>query len=351
MGAALKKALHYGALALGALYPLALLIVTLSIALVGERWWATAGVMYLPRVAFAAPLPVVVLLLAWHRLHRLLLLQVGSLLLVLFPLMGFVLPTPHARASTAGGIRVLSYNVNSGGNDEPGIVAEVARFSPDVVLFQEAGNEAEALAHLLGALYPVTAFSNQFVVASRYPIASTLTPDKVPLEGKMRSPRFIVYSLDTPLGRIAFYDVHPISPREGLAAIRGRGLPRELLSGRLLRGAHVSLLESLDRLRELQVQSIAEHAGREAVPVVIAGDTNLTGLSPVLRRYLGGYEDGFAAAGWGFGYTFPTYKRAAWMRIDRVLVSHALRVVGFQVGTSRVSDHRCVVADLRRAED
>jgi endonuclease/exonuclease/phosphatase (EEP) superfamily protein YafD len=83
--------------------------------------------------------------------------------------------------------------------------------------------------------------------------------------------------------------------------------------------------------------------------VVIAGDTNLPGLSHVLHRYLSRYQDGFAKAGWGFGYTFPTRPRGPWMRIDRIVASDELRFVRFRVGRSLASDHECVVADLQRA--
>jgi endonuclease/exonuclease/phosphatase family metal-dependent hydrolase len=36
------------------------------------------------------------------------------------------------------------------------------------------------------------------------------------------------------------------------------------------------------------------------------------------------------------------------MRIDRILAGHGLHFAGFHVGTARVSDHLCVVADLVR---
>jgi len=51
------------------------------------------------------------------------------------------------------------------------------------------------------------------------------------VDGKMRTARFMKYVIDTPLGRISFYNVHPNSPREGLASVRGRGVIREIVSG------------------------------------------------------------------------------------------------------------------------
>jgi endonuclease/exonuclease/phosphatase (EEP) superfamily protein YafD len=81
---------------------------------------------------------------------------------------------------------------------------------------------------------------------------------------------------------------------------------------------------------------------------VLAGDTNLPSLSETLGRYLSSYADGFKEAGWGLGYTFPANRRRAWMRLDRVLASAPLRFVRFETGTSSISDHRCVVAELQR---
>jgi endonuclease/exonuclease/phosphatase family metal-dependent hydrolase len=156
--------------------------------------------------------------------------------------------------------------------------------------------------------------------------------------------------------------VHPISPRDGLNTLRGEGLRRELTSGRLFTGARREVLVNNTGLRALQIADVAEVAGKETRPVVIAGDTNLPVLSPVFARNLGGYQDGFVKAGGGFGYTFPASH--PWMRIDRILASDALHFTSFEVGCSdrdtsadgssgssgsTVSDHDCVVAELQGA--
>jgi endonuclease/exonuclease/phosphatase family metal-dependent hydrolase len=98
-------------------------------------------------------------------------------------------------------------------------------------------------------------------------------------------------------------------------------------------------------LRMSQVRTFARMAARETLPVIIAGDTNLPNLSPSLD-YVRDFQDGFADAGRGLGYTFPA--RSPWMRIDRIMASRQLRFLSFDVGSSRASDHLCVVADLGR---
>jgi endonuclease/exonuclease/phosphatase (EEP) superfamily protein YafD len=331
-------------------YPVVLLVIVLLLRFVGEGWWVTDLGLYLPRWAFAAPLPITVAALLAYKEKRLLVTQAVAALIVVFPLMGFVLPWPAGRDESEPVVRVLSYNVNSGYGGVDKIIAEIDGFSPDIVLLQEIFTNHDTVKELMQARYPAVQLSTQFLVASRFPILSTVDPERLPHEGRLRSPRFIQYLIDTPLGHVAFYSVHPISPRTGIYVLRGKqGLKRELLSGRFFVGENAAVLESDSALRAEQVEAFSHFAGQEHDPVVIAGDTNLPALSNVFARYLSQYQDGFRRASWGFGYTFPADK-APWMRIDRIMATDELRFVGFEVGKARVSDHLCVVADLQRAK-
>jgi endonuclease/exonuclease/phosphatase family metal-dependent hydrolase len=263
-------------------------------------------------------------------------------------MMGFGLPWPHGADRDAPRLRVLSYNVNSGYGGVEAIAQEIDRYSPDVVLLQEVGR-GEPIEEALRARYPTVEQSTQFIVASRYPVLSAIDPPKLPYYGQQRSPRYIQRVVDTPLGPIAIYSIHPVSPREDFAALRGRGLRREILTGRLFSGNAAPLIGNNAGLRKLQVKTLSELAAAEKGPVIIAGDTNLPDLSNVLARYLSDYQDGFLKAGWGLGYTYPNDRRP-WMRIDRILANEQLRFVSFDVGTSSASDHLCVVADVQRAK-
>jgi endonuclease/exonuclease/phosphatase (EEP) superfamily protein YafD len=327
--------------ALGVAYPVLLLAVVALFRWVGESWWFTAAALYLPRLLFAAPLPFLAVALHRLRMRRLLQAQAASVFLIVFPLMGFVVPWPTSADPRAPTMRVLSFNVNNGSGGLDSVIAEIDEHSPDVVLLQEAG-DAETLARLLRPRYATVHFWDQFVVATKYELTSTVTPDKVTYDGKAHRARFLKDVVETPLGRVVVYDVHPTSPREGLNMMHG--------VRSMLRGASATVVRANVGLRTLQVKTFAEAAAAETDPVVIAGDTNLPGLSPVFGHYLSGYDDGFTRANWGFGYTFPTNKWRPWMRIDRILASSALRFTRFEVGQSTVSDHRCVVADLQRAD-
>jgi vancomycin resistance protein VanJ len=335
--------------ALAVVYPVSLLATAAALRWVGEGFWLTTVGLYLPRVGFAAPLPLIAGALLAFRMRRLLWTQAASVVLIVFPLMGFVFPWRPSADPNAPTLRLLSFNVDSGHGGAEAVVDQIDKYSPDIVVLQELGGN-ESFARLLGSRYPTVRVSGQFVLATRYTVTATVEPDPLPYYGRLRSPRFIEYALDTPLGPIALFNVHPISPREGLYALRGEhGLRQEIGSGRLFASSAAPVIEINVGLRNLQVQALSKAASRETGAVIIAGDTNLPGLSRILGRYLSGYEDAFVQAGWGFGYTFPTNKWRPWMRIDRILANDRLRFVRFEVPHTVVSDHRCVVGDLQGA--
>ena len=159
---------------------------------------------------------------------------------------------------------------------------------------------------------------------------------------------YVHYSLETRVGIVDVFNVHPTSPRAGLEEIRGHGLRDEVLSGRLFEGRASGPVEWNAFRRRRQVAGIAQRAGRSQNAVIVAGDTNLPGLSWILGEYLGRYGDAFSEAGFGFGYTFPA--RRPWMRIDRILFSDALRAIECRTGPATPSDHRSVFATLARVE-
>jgi vancomycin resistance protein VanJ len=327
------------------LYPLALAATTAALRYIGERWWVTTVALYLPRLAFAAPLPFLVAALVACSATRWLWLESISAILLLFPLMGLVVPAPRAFDSGAPKLRILSYNVNStfGGADR--LAQEVERFSPDLVLMQEIGVPDE-LKRVFGASYATVDSSGQFFVASRLPIVSKVDPERLTFgQGGAASAGYRAYVVESPFGRVRVFNVHPISPREDFHALRGRGLRREILSGRFFSGTAAPAVLANAKVREAQVEAFARATAESAEPVVIGGDTNLPGLSLIFSRYLSGFRDGFVEAGSGFGYTYPNDRRP-WMRIDRILTTSDLRVTRFQIGASGASDHLCVVADV-----
>ncbi|HXX68750.1 MAG TPA: endonuclease/exonuclease/phosphatase family protein [Polyangiaceae bacterium] len=329
-------------------YPVVLSAIALALHLVGERWWLTGASLYLPRILFAAPLPVIVVATLACRMRRLAAAQLLSAALILFPLMGLVLPAPRFTRRSGPTIRVLSLNADSARAGVETLVAAIDGYSPDLVLLQEVyGNVTSRLASALRARYPNVDTTDQFVVASRLPLSSVVTPDRFLYDSRPHSARYMRYVATTPFGPVVIYNVHPISPRQGFYSLRGAGLRREIASGRLFEGAAAPVVQANSGLRAAELEALSQDVRQQQGPVLVAGDTNLPGLSPLLRWLTDGYQDGFEKAGWGFGYTFPSGR--PWMRIDRMFASSQLTFDRFEVGCAGASDHLCVVADLRRS--
>ena len=326
------------------LYPPLLAALWLTFYWVGESWWVTAAGLYVPRLPFAIPLPFLVVALWVGGARRWLWAQVLSACVALMALMGLVVWSPVGSRTGAQTLRVLSFNVNSERGGQPALGHAIFASSPDVVLLQEAAGSA-AFLDALRLRYPYVQRSTQFIIASRFPITAATEPERVLFNGQRHLPRFVRYVLDTPIGSLAIYNIHPISPRGVLHVQHLRAALHQLRTGQLFAGDPEADVTSNFELRARQVETIARDAARETLPVLIAGDTNLPGLSTVFRENLGSYADAFKVASWGFGYTFPA--KHPFLRLDRILASDKLRFVSFHAGCHGVSDHLCVVADFQ----
>ena len=326
-------------------YPVFLVATWVVFRELGERWWVSAVGLFLPRLAFVLPILVLAPALFWLHARRWLWTQALALLLVLVPIMGFTFPA-LSHAVTGPSVRVMGFNVNSEASGAEAVASEIARHSPDIVVLQETAPWT-GIAAAMRKRFATVSESTQFMLATRFKLVSATDPPRLSYYGEARSPRFMKYVVDTPLGALTLFSVHPLSPRESFWHLRGQGLKSELRSGRLFAGAAAKDIEINAGLRMLQVRTFAAAAAKESGPTVILGDTNQPDLTATYEDELGHYGDAFHQGGWGFGYTYPS--RHPWMRIDRVLLGQGLRATSFEVACNGVSDHRCVVTDLARA--
>jgi endonuclease/exonuclease/phosphatase (EEP) superfamily protein YafD len=260
--------------------------------------------------------------------------------------MGLHLSLGRGGTEGAPRFRILTFNVDSARAGLEKVLGRVRAADPDLIVIQESGT-GDLAAWRAGLPGYAVDKNGQFVLASRFPIEERFDPPMVDHEGRQRTPRFERYRVATPGGPIQLYSVHPISPRESLDDLRGEGLRREIVSGRILRPA-TDEVTSTAALRKAQLQAVVEDAARSRYPVIIAGDTNLPGLSRSLAGVLADYRDAFSDVGAGFGYSFPNRRGGPWMRIDRIFAGPGFRFLDCRViaGPFPVSDHRPVVADV-----
>jgi endonuclease/exonuclease/phosphatase (EEP) superfamily protein YafD len=325
-------------------YPASLLFIIATLRLAAPELWQAELALYLPRIVFAAPLPVLTIVLLVLRMWRTLVSQIVAAALVLFPLMGLELPplwlSPNPQLSP---FRVLSYNANFALNGQDAVIREIAAIDPDIALAQQLFF-ADEMTKVFRERYMDVRADGEFFIASRFPVRSAQFPEQLSYQGRRRSPRFIRYELETSFGPLVIYNVHPASPRAQIAAARSGGFRQALQSGALFSLAPRPDIDADSGLRALQVLTMTRMADRETLPVIIAGDTNLPALSSSLARFAK-YQDGFERAGSGFGYTFPSNR--PWMRIDRIFATGQFQFSSFGVGCGLISDHLCVYAELQ----
>jgi len=322
-------------------YALALVLVALGMRFVGERWFLTTLCLYLPRLGWILPWPLVVLLLFVVGQRRLgIAFTIVVPLFVVFVLMGYRVGAVHHAPQT---LRLMTWNTFFGRNGNDDIYEDVLLEQPDVFVSQATGQRTRDTFRLRPAGYQLSN-DGEFLIASKLPIIDKEVP---PMIDHDHPSAWVRYTLQSKDGPIDVFVMHPRSPRDGVEEARGSGFRSRLHDLGLL-GESIDHVAKNTTLRRRQVESLCEGVRRAKNPVLIAGDTNLPTLSWLYHRTLGALDvkEAFDEAGAGFGYTFPA--KVPWMRIDRVLASAPFQVLRVRDGGKLESDHRYVVVDLAR---
>ncbi|HXT58261.1 MAG TPA: endonuclease/exonuclease/phosphatase family protein [Pirellulales bacterium] len=325
------------------LYVAAVLICWLALRLGGDRWWWATAMLYAPRWGWALPLAILGPAAAFVRRARL---PVALAALVAAgPLMGFCFGWPSGERTRQSrgandvrgeAIRVLTCNIGQLTYDPLELAMLVVETEPDVITIQERMT-VEELAAVVGPDWHVVGAPG-ITVASRFPIAEKLVFGES--EASAWRTVAVDYRLATPGGPIDFVALHLLTPRKGIEAVKDdhwRGIDR--------------MRANLER-RSKESAAASRWVASLPGPAIVAGDMNLPPESELFKRDWSSFADAFAAAGCGYGYTFG-YTTSGWLygiRIDHILAGAGWQVERCWVGRHIGSDHRPVVADLRRSD-
>ena len=314
-----------------------------------DSWWFGDVNLFLPQVIWLVPgicLVCLSLAVARHWLWVPLL----CIVWVLGPIMDF-----HWRfdvsPGAAGGrrqFRVMTCNVKYGKRNISALVDDITRNAPDVIILQDVDDEL--LNKTFGKMFAKWNISSRndkkYIVASKYPLGQA-TVSLIPYRDEPHSClrcQVLIGSVT-----VTVYDVHFVSPREGLYEFTSsRRQP-----GTLPKAIHNLKANQEDRLS--QARALSELLRREVGPVIVAGDLNSSDASLVCKTLQDGWlHDSFAEGGRGYGYTYGHYLlrnkhpwfNHSWMRIDHVMISPHLESLHCWTGNGEASDHRPVFADL-----
>jgi len=299
-----------------------------------DRWWPATVLAFGPRWLLALPAAVLVPAALLGR-RRWVVVPLAAAVVVAWPVMGFNVPWPRLvgpgdpQTGTPAGtpFRVLTLNMHYSEVAPAALDRLIAAEHPDAVAIQEwYGSSQSALRSAPGWSVHAT---HWLFLASRHPIRGV---EVLGRDSKGKQALAARYDLDTPAGPVHLFSLHTASTREGVQ--------------RALRDVRETddELQANSALRREQSAYVAGRAAECRGPVLVVGDFNTPPESVIFPEVWAGYTDAFAAAGWGWGYTF--FGAHTGVRIDHVLAGPGWRCGGCRVGPNVGSPHRPVIADL-----
>ncbi|MGE4423944.1 MAG: endonuclease/exonuclease/phosphatase family protein [Pseudodesulfovibrio sp.] len=317
------------------LYLACLVAATLLMYALGDRWWPATLLLFGPRWILGLPLLPLLPLALFRR--RFLLLPLGlSLVIFLWPLLGWNVVLGSPRAASGASVRVLSCNTKDGHIDRDALAELITSLSVDVVALQELPKW-----FALPILPGWHAYRQHGVaIYSRYPLEPgkrVWTAHPPHLRKRLSALSAVI---DAPQGRFAFVAVHLPSARYGLQNVVSRDMGVDPAKAGVLTD-ETSGREAASR----QVLSLVEST---PLPTIVAGDFNMPRQSRIFRDVWGTLDDAFAQTATGYGWTFHDEFRGlpVPLSIDHVMTRNGATPQNFMVGPDIYSDHRPIIADV-----
>jgi endonuclease/exonuclease/phosphatase (EEP) superfamily protein YafD len=268
-------------------------------------------------------------------------LYLGCVVLVLFVYMD----PQFAGGSTPTGRTITLLTNNRGQDNKQSPSDYVAAKNPDLVVYQEAGKEAQ-----YAKAYPdhYVRGVNEFTLISRFPIRQI---ELLPLRGLNNRPIVMRAVVDWEGTDLVIYNLHLSSPRDELQPMAAGGLLAAFFGGRggygeSLRNKSAAFWEHQRAL----ATEIADRAKAETAPTLIAGDFNVPNHGMIYGRFRKDFAEAFEEAGGGYGLNFPGFTRnpltgfGPWLRLDNIFCNAQLRPVECEAEPHRRSQHRSMVA-------
>ena len=318
--------------------------VWLLVRTLGESWYLTTALLYLPRWPWLLPSIPLALAAAWVW-RRGLWLTLPAIAIVAGPLCGLRLGWGGWTASAPPQLSLVTVNIQNGQPNLRATLGEIERRGVELICCQEVDSEQLELIETANEIGLIDQhYDSYFWTASSQPLT------KVEVLESQASFRDIaaVYRIEDAQanGRpVHLVNVHLSTARFGLKNLR----PRTPLTG-----IGLDELAAAQAIRMTEVAELAALLDRLADEgeVIACGDFNMptdsTAFAPLLARC----RSAFDSAGVGYGYTVPNdaghgWPRGfCWLRVDQVLVTGGLTALSASEGDAAGSDHRAMFATI-----
>lgn len=310
----------------------------------GEQQWLSSLILYLPMQALLLPallLAPLCLLLGrprWAALHGV------AIIAVAFGYGNFrwIAPRPAGPESLC----VITHNMGQGNPQQ--FIDFVRTQNPDVVLLQDSRRGGQDIARLYPGSFKVA--RGEFSCVSRHPILRSRVLSSPNWGGR---PVMVRYEVGLPGGVVVLYNVHLPTPRHELNRFRQRRILRDLV-GDAKTPAGLHRYHEWLAARVALARAVAEVFRTEPEPFIAAGDFNMPDHGQIYHLISANLADAHLKAGRGWGLTFPgsTHNALAffgpWLRLDYVFASRGWEPLACAPEPGGRSQHKAVVARLRR---
>jgi endonuclease/exonuclease/phosphatase (EEP) superfamily protein YafD len=321
-------------------YVAVLVVTLLALDWWGERNWLLSIFLYAPAQLLLAPLLVLSPLCAIFR-PRMLLWHAAAAAVLLFGYMTFRWSTfPQPSAST-----VTAVTFNFGDSNRSQFHQFLEKERPDIIVLQDARGQGASLAQRIPGMQ--VSELGRMVLLSRFPIQKGAL-----IEGAKVGDVPIAARWEVLIGErvVAIYSVHLPTPRRELSRFLGK---RRFLDGLIGHGdrqvAFGEYREWINARIEL-ARKLARVFAEEQRPMIVGGDFNTPDHGYIYHLFARQMTDAFAAAGRGWGLTFPGSTRnpvsfhGPWLRIDYFFAGRGWKVSECRPEPGFRSQHKAVLA-------
>jgi vancomycin resistance protein VanJ len=261
--------------------------------------------------------------------------SIACILLLSWLHLKYFSPQTTSIASSQPGLKILSHNVGWYATQSPTLVKLIEREQPDIIFLQEIVRKHTLKAfRMLKAEYPYQIGTPPVGILSKYPILSS---EILHLANHRETQQRAIMKFQE--REIVIYNMQATGPWFRVY--------------KLLKFIKIPVYK-YDK-REPEIQDLVERIQRETLPVIVAGDFNMTDETQDYYRVQQVLQDAFLKAGWGFGFTWPNgfYSRRVNIklsypvcRIDYIWHSKDWGAKSSSVLEPTESDHLPVAAEL-----
>ena len=264
---------------------------------------------------------------------------IACILLISWLYIKYFSPAPINITNSQPSLKILSHNVGWSTTQSPTLFKLIQKQQPDIIFLQEiVQKHTKRTFTSLKADYPYQIGTPPVGILSKYPIVSS---EILHLAGHRETQQRAIIKFNEQ--EVVIYNMQATGPWFKIYNIwRFLTIPVYNYSP-----------------RSPEIQDLVQRVEREILPVIVAGDFNMTDETQDYDRVQKVSQDSFRKSGFGFGFTWPhgwelkfLVKRSNWrlnypvFRIDYIWYSKHWGAKSSSVLEATESDHLPIAAEL-----